>query len=237
MEENTNSTPEAVITCGSVMGTPMATLFLGPEQSSLLPWLRKHENPVHQTDQSIKPEYVHERNITFIVSYGYRHKISKSVLGAVAGRAVNLHISYLPWNRGADPNFWSFVEDTPKGVTIHYIDEGFDTGDIIAQRLVKLDVEVETLATSYEILQLEIQKLFKEVWPAIKGGTCGRTAQSPHAGTLHKSRDKERLNWLLKEGWNTPVSVLSDFAAENQISAQFWDKYDAEIAQQQKLAK
>ena len=43
-------------------------------------------------------------------------------------------MSYLPWNRGADPNFWSILEDTPKGVTIHIMDESIDTGDILYQK-------------------------------------------------------------------------------------------------------
>jgi len=37
----------------------------------------------------------------------------------------------------ADPNVWSFIEKTPKGVSIHYLDAGIDTGDIIAQKLVE----------------------------------------------------------------------------------------------------
>ena len=59
---------------------------------------------------------------------------------------------------------WSFLEDTPKGVTIHYIDEGIDTGDIIVQKEVFIDEDKETLKSSYEILNKEIQALFKENW-------------------------------------------------------------------------
>ena len=53
---------------------------------------------------------------------------------------------------GQDPNLWSFIEDTPKGVTIHEIDEGIDTGDIIFQKEIVLNSN-ETLASSYEKLQ------------------------------------------------------------------------------------
>ena len=38
-----------------------------------------------------------------------------------------MHISYLPFNRGAHPNYWSFKDNSPKGVTIHFIDNGIDT--------------------------------------------------------------------------------------------------------------
>ena len=54
-----------------------------------------------------------------IISYSYRYIIAKEMIDFMPTSIVNLHISYLPWNRGASPNFWSFIEDTPKGVTIH----------------------------------------------------------------------------------------------------------------------
>ena len=50
-------------------------------------------------------------------------------------------MSYLPYNRGAHPNFWSFVNNTVKGVTIHEIDQGIDTGKIILQKSIKFDLK------------------------------------------------------------------------------------------------
>lgn len=191
----------------------MTILFLGPAESPLLAWLRERERNVMQTDEKVTGDFVQQNGIDFIVSYGYRHKVTADVVDAVSRRAINLHISYLPWNRGADPNFWSFVEDTPKGVTIHYIDEGFDTGDIIAQKKIELDADSETLASSYSKLQNEIQSLFKSMWADFKAGTSGRTVQ-PVGGSLHKLKDKRPLEYLLTNGWNTPTSVLSTYGAE-----------------------
>ncbi len=145
-----------------------------------------------------------------MVSYGYRHIIRKNILDIFQGKAINLHISYLPWNRGADPNFWSFVEDTPKGVTIHYLDEGVDTGDIIYQKEMEFDLSRETLATSYEKLQAEIQDLFKKNWLNIKSVNNQRRKQVGK-GSAHKIKDKEALSHLLTDGWDTPVSVLYQY--------------------------
>lgn len=83
------------------------------------------------------------------------------------GQIFNLHISLLPYNRGASPNFFSFIENTPKGVTIHQIDEGLDTGPILAQKELFFDESKETFASGYEKLILEIQMLFKENWSSI----------------------------------------------------------------------
>lgn len=160
-----------------------------------------------QTTDPITPTLVDQNGVNFLISYGYRHILKRDVLDKFPDRAINLHISYLPWNRGADPNLWSFIEDTPKGVTIHYLDEGIDTGDIIAQKQVDFESAGETLATTYQKLHLEIQGLFKEYWSQIKMETCPRTKQLGH-GTFHKVKDKQAATHLLVDGWNTPIEDL-----------------------------
>lgn len=139
--------------------------------------------------------------------------MKKDILDIFPDRAINLHISYLPWNRGADPNFWSFVDDTPKGVTIHYLDEGVDTGDIIVQEAIYFDVARETLTTSYDHLQFAIQELFKRNWQNIKSLKCQRKKQAG-AGSLHKVKDMLELSYLLTDGWNTPVSALKEYGVK-----------------------
>ena len=177
-------------------------LFLGPAQSPLLDELGRFDY-VEQTDEPIRPA---ELNPDLIVSYGYRHILRPTVLDWVSGAAINLHISLLPWNRGADPNLWSFLEDTAAGVSIHYVDAGVDTGDLIGQREVRFNGE-ETLRSSYERLQLEIQDLFCELWAEIRAGRAPRTPQ-PSGGSYHRSSDKAPFGHLLTSGWDTPVRGL-----------------------------
>jgi methionyl-tRNA formyltransferase len=184
----------------------MRILFLGPPQSNVRAYLEAVEDHVVATSDPVTRERTVEESPDFIVSHGYRHIIGRDVLDLFPDRAINLHISLLPWNRGADPNFWSFVDDTPKGVTIHFLDEGIDTGDIIAQRMVQFGDE-ETLRTSYQRLQREIAQLFRGQWPGIRSGRCGRTPQRGR-GSFHRSRDKEALASLLEQGWDTPVRAL-----------------------------
>jgi methionyl-tRNA formyltransferase len=189
-------------------------LFLGAENSPLLSWLKDQKENVMQTSDKITPEFLDENGITFLISYGYRHILRGEILNKFPNRAINLHISYLPWNRGADPNFWSFVENSPKGVTIHYLDEGIDTGDIITQKEVMFS-DNETLATTYEKLQSEIRELFKRYWEKIKTSECKRQKQTGK-GSFHRVKDIERLSHLLADGWNTRVSLLEAYAAKTQ---------------------
>ncbi len=78
-------------------------------------WLQK----VRMTDDKVTKEEVNAYAPEWIISYNYKYLIPKTIIDAVNGNVINLHISLLPYNRGAYPNVWSFLEETPKGVTIH----------------------------------------------------------------------------------------------------------------------
>lgn len=190
-------------------------LFLGSFESQIYQFLKQVQPVVVHTEHPITLDHLNTLRPSFIVSHGYRHKVKPDVIAAYKDKIINLHISYLPWNRGADPNFWSWIERSPKGVTIHYMDEGLDTGDIIVQRKVELD-DSNTLATSYEKLQNALLELFKDNWWDIKLRVAPRTKQPP-GGSYHRSDDKKALMHLLVQGWNTPVNVLTAHTSRNRI--------------------
>ena len=157
---------------------------------------------IHESD--VDPAFLAANAIDLVVSYGYPRILKPDVVAAYVGRIVNLHISLLPWNRGADPNFWSFFDSTPKGVTIHEIDEGVDTGALLVQREVRFAAG-ETLATSYEKLRRAVEALFDETWRDIKDGRYEARLQTG-AGSYHRTRDKEAFMPSLPNGWETPVA-------------------------------
>lgn len=192
----------------------MRILYLGPE-TSLVEFLRADGNEVVVSQDAITVESVD--GIDFLVSFGYRHIIKRDVLESLQGKAINLHVSYLPWNRGADPNLWANIEGTPNGVTIHYIDEGIDTGDIIAQRMMTFDRD-DTLATSYNKLKLAIKELLRENWLAIKTGACGRKPQRG-VGTYHKVADRKRVENMLRDGWDTKLDSINGTARKQMLAA------------------
>lgn len=177
----------------------MNVLYLGPH-SPLVDFLSKG-NAIRRVENSI-PDF---GDADFVISYGYRHIIRNGAeLKRMDGRAINLHISYLPWNRGADPNLWSWIENSPKGITIHCLDCGIDTGDILCQAIVDFSGQ-QTLSSSYQMLQRSIQELFMKRWESISSGECPRTTQLG-SGSFHRSKDKETVP--LPYGWDTPVANL-----------------------------
>lgn len=190
----------------------MNLLFLGPPDSPVLDFLKSTEAGVVQTTDPLDPAFFDRHPVDFLVSHGYRHIIKPYVLDRFPRRAVNLHISYLPWNRGADPNLWSVIENTPKGVSIHDLDAGIDTGDLIAQRQVEFAPD-DTLRTTYERLQRAVADLFAEHWNRIRAGACDRLKQTG-AGSFHRMSDRERVAHLLTSGWETRVSDLEKSGAD-----------------------
>lgn len=176
---------------------------------------------VIQTQGPVDLHWLAANGVGFVVSHGYRHILGEDIVTAFDGRAVNLHISLLPWNRGSDPNFWSFVDGTPRGVSIHYLAMGIDTGDLIVQHeLAGATPAGATLASTYQHLQDAIAELFMEHWVSIRDGTCGRQIQAGE-GSYHRLRDKERLARLMPQGWASPVDPLIEYAAESQLAAAF----------------
>ncbi len=181
-------------------------LLLGPYKENIVRFLKSYSDTVEYQEAKIEESQIKKEDWDYIISYGYRFLIPKSVVDHYARKIINLHISLLPWNRGADPNLWSFLEDTPKGVTIHYIDEGLDTGDIIAQQKVIFSEE-ETLTTTYQKLIEEIEILFKKVWPNIREGKNHQIIQTGK-GSYHNSKDKDKYMHFLHDGWNTPIKSI-----------------------------
>ncbi|MEK7109619.1 MAG: formyltransferase family protein [Patescibacteria group bacterium] len=187
----------------------MKILFLGGNLASdLAEWLGSQGEEVVYREDKISIEETKEINPDFIISYNYRYIIPKEMISLVSGKAINPHISYLPFNKGYHPNIWSFLDNTPKGVTIHYIDEGIDTGDIIVQKEIPIDESRETLKSSYEILQREIQKLFKENWSKMRKQEITPRPQ-PEGGSIHYRKEMVKFErFIVENGWDTPIADL-----------------------------
>jgi methionyl-tRNA formyltransferase len=105
---------------------------------------------------------------------------------------VNLHPAFLPYNRGAYPNVWSIVERTPAGATLHYVDAGVDTGDIVSQATVPVS-QTDTGATLYSRLEQAAFALFRDTWPRLRAGDAPRVPQPP-GGTSHRVADVARID-------------------------------------------
>ena len=186
----------------------MNILFLGPHCPVLEQELARLGHKVRRAEEPLTAADVRAGGFDFGISYRYRHILPQDIIDLFGGRLINMHISLLPWNRGSDPNLWSFLKDTPKGVTIHRMGAALNTGDILLQEEVHFDEAAETLSTTYAALSRRIERLFLSNAPALLAGSIPARKQ-PAGGSYHRSRDKfPYLPLLEKSWWQTPVHEL-----------------------------
>lgn len=168
----------------------------------------KHDNMLSFLSERGKVDWKNEKlsvlevaHYDWIVSYGYRHIINQQIINASKNPIINLHISYLPFNRGAFPNYWSFKEKTPKGVSIHFIDKGIDTGPILIQKECTFN-KMDTLNTSYSKLKSEIEELFYQFFDKIINKQITPKPQIS-LGSFHNKSDLP-----LGIDWNTNINDI-----------------------------
>jgi methionyl-tRNA formyltransferase len=131
-----------------------------------------------------------------IVSYNYRYIVPAKLLNKYP--AINLHMSLLPWNRGAHPIVWAAREGTPFGVTIHEMTPALDRGNIIAQREIQIP-KTYTLKQAYQRHQDEMLTLLQNTWQSI----VQMVGSYHHTGQLGD----------LSNGWDTTIEEVRNAPA------------------------
>jgi folate-dependent phosphoribosylglycinamide formyltransferase PurN len=97
--------------------------------------------------------------------------ISKRVLKSVNAVFINIHAGITPLYRGVHGAYWALIENNLSlcGVTLHYVDEGIDTGKVIAQELIAPTAKDNFITYAYLQLAAGIV-LLREQLPGILSG-------------------------------------------------------------------
>ena len=132
-----------------------------------------------------------------IMSIGWRRLIPKSVFQIPRFKTINLHDGLLPQYRGFAPINWAIINgETEIGVTIHYIDESADTGDIILQKQITIDNEKTAKEAYDELLDLSSTMIHQTI-ELIENGNVVTKKQKPNEGFFCSRRFPEdgKINW------------------------------------------
>lgn len=148
--------------------------------ASIATYLHNRGHYVFRTDEKVTARDL--RDFEIGISFNYRHILKQDQIDAVNLGIINFHTGYLPEFRGANPNIWQVLHGRG-GVTAHFIDAGIDTGPIVAQSRITPDW-IDTGETYYKKLNIGLEKLFYDIWPAIEA--CGKN------GIRIPSREQER---------------------------------------------
>jgi methionyl-tRNA formyltransferase len=161
--------------------------------------------------------------------------IRKPSLQSVKRGFINLHPSFLPFNRGMNPYYWCLVDGTPAGVSIHWIDEQVDHGSVLFQR--ELDVPItETGEHLYQRAAEAMIELFALNYNRMIRLEAEAHPQSHIQGTVHRARDmfehsRIELNRTYRAG--DLINILRARTFTNGDSAYFFyqgKKYNIRVA-------
>jgi len=161
-------------------------LFLEPcEMRGTLLRSKAPDAQIHEAS-TINDDLSLFEDLDLLVSVMSNYIITQEVLDVVRG--VNLHPALLPFNRGNCPNVWPLIDGTPAGVTLHHIDAGIDTGDIIYQEEVSV-LPSDTAETLYDRLLKAMPIAFRKGWSFV-----GKPGRSQGVGTVHKTEELSLLD-------------------------------------------
>lgn len=121
---------------------------------------------------------------------------------------INTHPSFLPHNRGKHYNFWALVERTKFGVSLHFVEEGIDNGDILAQAIIPYDWE-DNGESLYNKASYEMTKLFKKTYPSIRTFNIERQKQNLNDGSFHLSSEINEMSHINLDDAYTARDLLN----------------------------
>jgi methionyl-tRNA formyltransferase len=124
----------------------------------------------------------------FLFSCYYRHMLKKPLLDLPRLGALNLHGSLLPRYRGRCPVNWVLIHgETETGVTLHYMEEKPDKGDIVARKRVPI-AEADTALTLFARMTAAAGELMQEIYPALRAGTAPKIPQDQRLASYFGGR-------------------------------------------------
>lgn len=179
--------------------------------------------PTVRFDGKVDADLIAAQKPDLIVSAYYRKILPKKVIDLPKLGCINIHPGLLPRDRGPNPTLYNILRgEKQAGTTLHYIDEGMDTGDIIAQKV----VEIGDL-TGFELNGVVMDagvEMFKANLKSILDGTNNRVKQDDTMATCN-TKFSNNMRFI---DWNQPANAIV-----NHIKA-YTEPYPGAIAYSKK---
>ncbi|UII57366.1 methionyl-tRNA formyltransferase [Cytobacillus spongiae] len=160
----------------------------------------KHEIPVFQPEKIRNPEELSQvlsLNPDLIVTAAFGQILPKELLEAPKYGCINVHASLLPELRGGAPIHYSILQGKEKtGITIMYMVEKLDAGDILTKVEVPID-ERDTVGTLHDKLSTAGSTLLSTTLPKLIKGDLEPVQQNEEEATFawNIKREQEKIDW------------------------------------------
>lgn len=162
---------------------------------AIIEWCKQQEIPFFAGNpRSGRTEEFRKRfQVDVLVSINYLFIVETDLINW-ARHAFNIHGALLPRYRGRAPHIWAIINnETVTGITVHMMDEGCDSGDIILQK----EITIDRYMTGFDVLQR-----FQAMYPA----SIAEALQLIHNGSLKlRAQDNSKATYF---GKRTPEDGL-----------------------------
>lgn len=158
----------------------------------------------YSINDDVTYEFTHRLQPDLVTVVYYDQLLKKRFINIPSLACINLHMALAEEYRGCYPTTWALVNDERSvGVTIHHIDEGMDTGDIIAQ--CRISVEDSDIGrTLYSKCTEAGIQLFAKTIEELMAGTAKRVPQETTEKTkVYHRKDFPSFDLELKENYRS----------------------------------
>lgn len=162
----------------------------------------EHNLPVYQPEklaQSDELTQLLQLEPDLIVTAAFGQLLPETLLQLPKLGAINVHASLLPKYRGGAPIHQAIIDgEAQTGITIMYMVNKLDAGNIISQKAIDIEDD-DNVGTMHDKLSILGADLLKETLPAIIAGTNDSTPQDDTQATFASniSREDERIDWTM----------------------------------------
>jgi methionyl-tRNA formyltransferase len=155
-------------------------------------------------------EAIAAREPEILLSCQYAQILGAGIRGVASMATLNLHFGPLPRYRGVAPIFWAIRNgETEHGVTLHHVDAGVDSGDLLATARVPIGPS-DTARDLYERSTEAGIELLRETWSSIQAGHLPRTPQEADRSLYYNRHSVDYGQRRL--AWDSDCKVVADRA-------------------------
>jgi methionyl-tRNA formyltransferase len=218
----------------NIVGVFTAHDDLGPHIADFVPF-PSLDVPLHRITSSRSPETVaavKELKPDLIVVISWSQIIPAAIIDTPVLGCVGIHYSLLPARRGGAPLSWAIIDGlSESGITLFYLDDGVDAGDIIAQRRFQIGPR-DTVADLLDKVVGLAPGLLAEYEPALEQGTAPRvkqdeslasytTRRTPADGEIDWSRSLTEIDRFIRAQAPPYPCAFTGLGSERRLVVEF----------------
>lgn len=150
--------------------------------------------------KSLKPE--------LIVVCHFEKVLKKNIINIPLLGCINLHPSLLPHYRGLSPQHWPIINgDDETGITVHFINEGIDTGNIILQQKIKIESDMHVASLQQKML-VTYKHIVKDAIELIMAKKTTPILQNSSEGSYYGKLQENQCTIELQKGCDAAYNLI-----------------------------